>query len=341
VVEVNRPDRSSTADRVQMLRKPWLALGRAGGMGRGWCGMARDGRRARKQHPVDAIVVGYLGHFDVIAARLAFPRSTIVLDHLIFAADTAHDRAVGGRLTRIALVILDRLAIACASFVVVDTTEHLAMLPGRARSRALVLPVGAPDAWFDAGAARERPAGAGRAALKVVFHGLFTPLQGAPVIGAALADLSRRGVHLDVTLIGSGQDADATLAALGDTPVEWRDWVQPDRLPALLAGADVCLGIFGTSGKAHRVVPNKVYQGLAAQCAVVTSDTAPQRSALGDAVAYVPAGDATALADALAALSSDRVAVAALAGPGAALARERFSPEAIGLTLATALKALR
>ena len=52
--------------------------------------------------------------------------------------------------------------------------------------------------------------------------------------------------------------------------------------PALVAGHDVCLGIFGTGVKAQLVVPNKVYQGAAAGCAVVTSDTAPQRRALGE-----------------------------------------------------------
>ena len=45
-------------------------------------------------------------------------------------------------------------------------------------------------------------------------------------------------------------------------------------LPALVAGHDVCLGIFGTGDKALRVVPNKVFQGAAAGCAIVTSTRA-------------------------------------------------------------------
>jgi len=43
--------------------------------------------------------------------------------------------------------------------------------------------------------------------ISVVFFGLFTPLQGAPVIARALAECERRGVGLDVTLVGDGQDA--------------------------------------------------------------------------------------------------------------------------------------
>ena len=55
--------------------------------------------------------------------------------------------------------------------------------------------------------------------------------------------------------------------------MRWIDWVDADELPGVVAEHDVCLGIFGTTDKAPRVVPNKVYQGVASGCAVVTSDT--------------------------------------------------------------------
>jgi len=68
----------------------------------------------------------------------------------------------------------------------------------------------------------------------------------------------------------------------------------------------VCLGIFGTTPKARRVVPNKVFQGAAAGCAIITSDTAPQRAALGDAGLLCRAGDGAALAEAITSLADDR-----------------------------------
>jgi hypothetical protein len=43
----------------------------------------------------------------------------------------------------------------------------------------------------------------------------------------------------------------------------WRGWVEQSRMPALVAGHDVCLGIFGTTPKGLRVVPNKAYQARA------------------------------------------------------------------------------
>ena len=53
------------------------------------------------------------------------------------------------------------------------------------------------------------------------------------------------------------------------------------------------------------MVPNKVYQGAAAGCAIVTSDTPPQRRMLGDAAVYVAPGDPAALADTLRKLAAD------------------------------------
>ena len=78
-----------------------------------------------------------------------------------------------------------------------------------------------------------------------------------------------------------------------------------EELPELVASQHVCLGIFGTTEKAQRVVPTKVYQGLAVGNVVVTSDTPPQRRALGDDAIFVPPGDAAALAERLRELADD------------------------------------
>jgi glycosyltransferase involved in cell wall biosynthesis len=143
--------------------------------------------------------------------------------------------------------------------------------------------------------------------ISVVFFGLFTPLQGAPTIGRSLRLLHERGVAVRATFIGSGQEADAVHQLVDDLPgIHWIEWVESDGLPAVVAAHDVCLGIFGTTDKALRVVPNKVYQGAAAGALIVTSDTAPQRRTLGGAAVLVPPGDAEALADALAGVAGDR-----------------------------------
>jgi SAM-dependent methyltransferase len=122
-----------------------------------------------------------------------------------------------------------------------------------------------------------------------------------------------------------------------DHAVHWLDWVPAADLPALVAGHDVCLGIFGTGDKALRVVPNKVFQGAAVGCAVVTSDTAPQRQALGDAAVLVPPRSPEALVTALLRLADDRAELVRMRRQAHDLAREQFAPERIVAPLARRL----
>jgi glycosyltransferase involved in cell wall biosynthesis len=349
VAECNAPLGLSTADRVAMLAKPWIggpAL--VGRLARRWTTLAV--RAARMPMP-DVVVVGYLGHFDVHLARLVFGvrglirrrRVTIVLDHLVGASSTGKDRRLDGGPRQLLLQMIDAGALRAADVIVVDTDEHLASLPQRHRGHAVVVHVGAPAAWYDAARtvdAQDYPdragvsggavsggavSGAGTGPLKVIFYGLYTPLQGTPTIGAALGKIA--GAAIEVTMVGRGQDeAETKSAAAVSTSVRWLDWVPAAELPALVAEHDVCLGIFGSGEKAGRVVPNKVFQGAAAGCAIVTSDTAPQRRVFGDAAVLVPPGDADALAAALIELAGDRGRLAELREAARALAVKRFAP---------------
>src|SRR3954468_22410894 len=178
VVEGNAPLPLDTAGRVRMLQQPWRLPLLALQLARCWWMVARRPPRAAPAGAPDAVLVGYLGHFDVHLARLLFPRRTgtpIVLDHLVSAAGTAADRGLrrGARVRRRLLEAIDAAALARADLVVVDTAEHLRALPEHVRDRAVVVPVGASRAWFEAGREHEVPSAA---PLRVVFAGLFTPL---------------------------------------------------------------------------------------------------------------------------------------------------------------------
>ena len=346
VTECNIPLGLTTADRVDMLAKPWKVGGLVARLASRWLGLAARARGLSKHglgRP-DVVVVGYLGHFDVHLARLLYRRGKvpIVLDHLISAANTAKDRRLDGGLKTKLLRLIDAAALSAADIVLVDTEEHLEIVPEKYRSKAIVVPVGAPTPWHEAAAELSvgtEPSGDAESSgnpggpLKVVFYGLYTPLQGTPVIGEALGRLA--GAPVEVTMIGRGQDeAETKRAAAANQSVRWLDWVPAAELPALVASHDVCLGIFGTGDKALRVVPNKVFQGAAAGCAVITSDTAPQRRVLGtvsqeSGAVLVPPGDPAALADALLQLASDREALLKLRHAARELAAERFTPEQV------------
>ena len=322
VEELNVPLGASTADKVAAAGSARSAATLAGKQLRSWRGLVAEAR-AQRPDP-DVVVVGYLGHADVHLARALFRHATIVLDHLVGLADTVGDRELGGSTKQRALGRVDRAALRAADLIVVDTAQQALALPFEVRHRAIVVPVGAEVAWYRAGAeAADRPGEDGP--LRVVFFGLYTPLQGTTTIARAV-DLLRDD-PIEFTLIGSGQDRAAAAGIVGDNPrVRWLDWVPSEELPGEVARHDVCLGVFGTGPKTRRVVPTKVYQGLAAGCAVVTGDT-PAVAALDDAVLRVPCGDPAALAEQLRALAGDR----ALLGTARANARRAatgFTPRA-------------
>jgi glycosyltransferase involved in cell wall biosynthesis len=320
VVTCNEPLRVPTSLRVRMLRRPWLGFVLLAQIARCWLVLLR---RARTVGHVDVVVVGYMGQFDVHLARLLWPRVPIVLDHLVPAGEAAVDRRCKSRIVVKLLRLLDWAATRTADVVCVDTREHLALA---GRRGGVVAPVGASDRWFSAPRSHEtRP-------LDVIFFGSFTPLQGAPVIAEAARLLEDANVRF--TLVGRGQEWDAAREAAGGAAnVTWVDWIEPEQLPGVVAEHDVCLGIFGTGAKALSVVPTKVFQGAAAGTAIVTSDTEPQREALGAAAIFVPPGDAQALADALARLAVDRAAVEWLRRAAFDKASASFRPARVVETL--------
>jgi len=331
VTELNAPLGFSTAERVAMLDTPRLTYRLVLRLLRRWS--ALTAKRAMTHQAPDVVLVGYLGHLDVFLARLLFPRNVIALDLLIFAGETASDRGVGRGPKMTLLKALDRLAIGCASLVIVDTEEHAALVPTSQRHKTMVAPVGSPDEWF------AEPAEIDASRLKVLFFGLFTPLQGTPVIGEAMAMLPA-DIGIEVTMVGSGQDlAETSRRAAGSSIVTWREWVEPSELRPLLQEHQVCLGIFGDTPKALRVTPNKVFEGAAAGCAIVTSDTAPQRRSLGDAARFVAVGDPAALAEALRSLAADPGEVRRLRTAAHQRAEANFRPPTVAQPVRAALLA--
>lgn len=303
VVECNVPLDIGNETRVRMLRRPVLVPLLVARVLSCW---ARLVPRARREDEPDVVLVGYLGQFDVLLARLLWPRTTIVLDHSVPAVGVARDHGMTQRWRLLLLSSVDYLAASAANIVLVDTHEHLPLLPSHRRRSAMVVHSGAPDAYF-----RERPC-APEWPLRVLFCGTYTPLHGAAVIAQAIALLDRR-VEVRFTMIGHGPDAAVARDIVGrDDRVRWVEWVPPETLARELAQHHVCLGIFGVTDKAARVVPNKLFQGVASGCAIVTGDTAPQARVFGSAAILVPRGDPAALAAVLTELAErpERVASA-------------------------------
>jgi len=285
---------------------------------------------------IDAVVVGYPGYFLVPFGRAlaALRRARLVFDPLVSLWDTfTGDRglvAAGGWKSG-AIRGVDRVAFALPDLVLADTREHAAYYRaefGLLRRRVAVVPVGArPEPRAD-GAATPRGADA---PVTVFQYGKWSPLHGAETVLAA-ADLLR-AEPLRFVLAGEGQISAALradIARRGLTNVDWLGALSMDELRARTLAADVCLGVFGVSEKAARVVPNKVYDALACGRPVVTADTPGIREALhdGEDALLVPAGAAASLAAALERLQ-DEDERARLGAAALATYRRSFTPDAV------------
>jgi len=174
--------------------------------------------------------------------------------------------------------------------------------------------------------------------LQVLFFGTYVPLHGVDVILGAAAQLAAQS-DVSFTLIGSGQLHEplrrwAAERDLGN--VRFIDeWVDTAALVEHISRCDVCLGIFGETAKAARVIPYKVFDALAMAKPVITRDSPAARELLvdGESAVLCEPGSATSLSRAIVRLRDDVPLRQCIAAGGSARYREQGCPRAIGRAL--------
>lgn len=289
----------------------------------------------------DLYLVSYPGWFDVPLVRLVawFKRRPVVFDPFISLHDTMiGDRRLHSRRSLPALVAwhVDRWSLRLADFVVADTPANLDFynaLAAGTRSKGFVVAVGSQDDVFTPLTHVEVDP------RLVIFHGSLVPLQGVVTIAQAAALLEREGVRVEI--IGDGQDRPALEAEIrrSGVSVELPGFVPLDQLPERLARAAVCLGIFGDSEKANRVVPHKLYDCLAMGRPVITRESEAVRSLFEEGeLVTVPPADPESLAAAIRALIEDPGRRETVADAGYAAYRERFHENRLAEALCVALR---
>jgi len=273
----------------------------------------------------DIVLVGYPGHFDMPRARRAAGDRPLVFNPLV----SLHDTMVGDRaryssrsFAARVLAAVDRKALRLADLVVADTRangDFLAELGEIPRSKVEVCFVGAEDRLFHAGWRPDDP-------FRVLFVGKLIPLHGL----ATILEAARLAPEIPFRVVGSGQ-LQHLLDKRPDN-VEWIPWVNYEELPRELWGAGVALGIFGTSDKAQRVIPNKAYQALATGAPLITGDTPAARELLADErdALLVPPDDPPALAEAIRRVAGDQGLAERLSEGGRRTYVEQASEEVLG-----------
>ena len=305
-------------------------------------------RRYLRVRNWDVMVVGYAGHLDVLFARIlaSIARKPLVFDAFLSLHETlVDDRGLADERSMTASLAfrLEKAACRLSDLVLLDTDTHaqyFASKYGLPRSKFRRIWVGADEGiYHPVHSPREE------AAFTVIYFGKFIPLHGVQHMVEAAAALA---AHPDIffELVGRGQTCEEMrrlAQRLNVRNIIWGpEWLEPAELAQRIAGADVCLGIFGTSAKAGRVIPSKAYIALAMGKPLITRDSPAAREVLvsGENSLLCPPGDAQALARCILALKSDPSLRERIANNGHQLFREAFSSEATGLEMKRALQEL-
>lgn len=305
---------------------------------------------ALKRQQYDLIFIGFYGH--VILQLLApFIRHPLLFDAFISNYDTlCFDRklfaphSLAGRLA----FWLDQANGKRATHVLLDTKEHEIYFSetfGLHPSKISVLPVGCRDDIFDPQFFKNNTNTAGKIARKepptrVLYYCTYLPLHGVETVLNAAKMVE--ALPINFYLIGTGpllkqiktQAEELALQNLTFQPPMSVEMLAPE-----IARADISLGgHFGTSTKADRVVPGKIYQMLAMGSPIIATNTAANRSLLshGKNAFLVPRKDPSALADAISTLHHDPIMRRKIADAG----RQLYAAEASEQIITRRLQAI-
>lgn len=260
----------------------------------------------------DAVVIGYLGQLDVLVIWLfaKLKRTPIIWDAFLSLHETVvADRKLLHRLhpLAISLYMFEWLGCRAADLVILDTKAHQSLFIEKYRlseHKVGFAFVGVEPEVFpryeQKSLARNRESGS---SIKVLFYGQCIPLHGIRTIVEAAKILR----HKPVTwlMIGQGQE-DEVIRQFTENhegiDFTWKPWVPYQELVGYIHSADMCLGIFGESDKAGRVIPNKAYQVLSCGKPLITRDSEAIRELFPyqvPGILLIPPGEPAMLAQAV------------------------------------------
>ena len=264
-------------------------------------------------------------HKPIIFDTFISDYDTLVLDRKI-----VHTKSFWGRLAWWS----DKIAPRLATISFLDTKSHISFFKkefGLDESLFRVVYVGSDEKVFTS----SKCVDSGK--IIVHFHGTFIPLQGVDVIVRA-AKLIENHTNIHINCIGRGQTYDVCKKIsddLGLKNISFESMVDLETLHKRIADSTLCLGIFGSTDKAQRVVPNKVYEALAVRRPLITMDCLAIREVLTHRVNawLIPTNNPEALADAILKLSKNKKIRDKIAKNGYELFKEKYSTKAIGKEL--------
>jgi len=269
-------------------------------------------------------------------------RKPIILDAFISHYDNlVNDRKIVGEGSPKArfLRFVDRWSCKVANKVILDTDTHIDYFVKEFKlnkDKFYKIPIGADDNVF---VPKEKITQ--KEFFNIVFVGTFIPLQGIQYIIKAAKLLENENINFNI--IGDGQTYQEMRRLhnkLAPRIVCFLGRKNPEGIIEFMKDADVCLGLFGDTEKTQKVIPNKVYEAIAMEKAVITSDTPGIREEFkhGENIYLCKVADEKSLAKAILELKNNPELKEKIAEGGYKLFKEKFTNKEIGRQMHNVIK---
>ena len=288
----------------------------------------------------NVIYVGYPGHVDVFLAfilaklygkKLIFNPLLIVYNGFVYEQGILKENSILAKTIKFTESLVYRMC----DIVFADTPfqkVHLEKDFSVPAKKLRVLPIGADDKGYEFS-----PYENTGKKISVVYYGLYSPIHGVEHI-IECARLLRNDKNIIFTFIGQGNTYEKNKKRSDELKlpnVVFHYNVPVETHLPIMQKADIFLGFLQKHPTVDRVIPNKVYQGLALGRVVLTADAPVTRSMFkhNENMYLVKPADPKALKEAILELKNDPDLRSKIAKNGYQLYREKFNPKAVGKQL--------
>ena len=293
----------------------------------------------------DVIMCLYPGHLDLATAWLIakIVNKPLVFDGCISLYDSlVIDKKViqPNSLTAKLLLYLERILLTLPDLILTDTvsmgkfnTEKLNV----PTEKLAIIPLGANDHIYKKSSKKTT-----NRKTQVFFFGLYNPLQGTQYIAQAAKYLKNRK-DIEIVMLGEGPDrAEAENIVKNNklSNISFIGFVPEKELVSHIQDCDIMLGIFADTHIAKRVVPNKVFAGLACGKAVITANHPPINDFFThkENMYVCKPNDPKSLSQAIIELADDKELRESIADNGYKLFKREFSSKVLGTKIMSELE---
>lgn len=236
-------------------------------------------KHGRKQDYIFLIQPAHKFAFELLFFKLFFSKKKVILDAFTSIYDSfVFDRKLVAKysIKAIYYYTLDYLLCYIADIIVFDTIEHEKYFADKFKIKKnkhkYILPVSVDLDFYHNIKKSDNLNIFPIDKFNILFYGYYIPLQGIEYIIKA-ANILAKEKNIRFILIGSGQtrqEINKICKELELNNICFFDRIPFEDLISYIKAADLCLGIFGKTDKAKRVIPNKVLDYMACNKIVIS-----------------------------------------------------------------------